>query len=146
MITVFGSINTDLVTRVAAIPKPGETVHGTDYALIPGGKGANQALAARRAGAEVRMVGAIGDDEMGRVALRELQAAGVDLTPVMHRKGTTGVAIIAVDKQGENVIILSPGANAAVNAGQLDPLPFKSGDTLLLQMEVPLAETSRCRR
>jgi len=141
MITVFGSINTDLVTRVAAIPKPGETVHGTDYALIPGGKGANQALAARRAGAKVRMVGAVGDDEMGRVALRELQAEGVDLAAVMQRKGTTGVAIIAVDKSGENVIILSPGANASVNSGQLDALPFKSGDTLLLQMEVPLAET-----
>jgi ribokinase len=141
MITVFGSINTDLVTRVAAIPRPGETVHGTDYALIPGGKGANQALAARRAGAGVRMVGAVGDDEMGRVALRELQAAGVDLSAVTQRKGTTGVAIIAVDKAGENVIILSPGANASVNSGQLDALPFKSGDTLLLQMEVPLAES-----
>jgi ribokinase len=141
MITVFGSINTDLVTRVAAIPRPGETVHGTDYALIPGGKGANQALAARRAGATVRMVGAVGDDDMGRVALRELTAAGVDLSAVIHRPGTTGVAIIAVDKKGENVIILSPGANAAVNAGQLGRLPVGHGDTLLLQMEVPFAES-----
>jgi ribokinase len=140
MITVFGSINVDLVCRVRKIPLPGETVIGSDYALIPGGKGANQALAARRAGAEVRLVGAIGDDDIGKVALDELIPGGVDLTAVARRKGTTGVAIITVDDSGENTIVVSPGANAAANAGQIPPGGLSQRDTLLLQMEVPHAE------
>ncbi len=140
MITVFGSINVDLVTRVKRIPAPGETVHGTDYSLIPGGKGANQALAACRAGAAVRMVGAVGNDDFAQVALRELEAGGVDLTAVTHRIGTTGVAIITVDETGENTIALSPGANAHADAGTIPEGAFGSGDTLLLQMEVPLAQ------
>ncbi len=140
MITVFGSINVDLVTRVKRIPRPGETVHGTDYALIPGGKGANQALAARRAGAAVRMVGAVGNDDFAQTALRELQAGGVDLTAVTRRIGTTGVAIITVDETGENTIALSPGANAHADAATIPDDAFAAGDTLLLQMEVPLAQ------
>ena len=140
MITVFGSINVDLVTRVKRIPGPGETVHGSDYQLIPGGKGANQALAARRAGAEVRMVGAVGTDDFSQVALRELEAGGVDLTAVTRRIGTTGVAIITVDETGENTIALSPGANAHADAATIPDGAFASGDTLLLQMEVPLAQ------
>ncbi len=140
MITVFGSINVDLVTRVKRIPAPGETVHGSDYALIPGGKGANQALAARRAGAAVRMVGAVGNDDFSLTALRELEAGGVDLTAVTHRVGTTGVAIITVDETGENTIALSPGANAHADAATIPDGALGSGDTLLLQMEVPLAE------
>jgi ribokinase len=137
MITVFGSINVDLVCRVRKSPLPGETVLGSDYALIPGGKGANQALAARRAGAEVRMVGAIGDDDIGKVALNELIPAGVDLGSVARRSGTTGVAIITVDDSGENTIVVSPGANAAARAGQIPPGVLSERDTLLLQLEVP---------
>jgi ribokinase len=140
MITVFGSINVDLVCRVARSPHPGETVRGSDYTLIPGGKGANQALAARRAGAEVRLIGTIGDDDIGKVALRELAPAGVNLARVDRRRGTTGVAIITVDEKGENTIVLSPGANAATRAGQVPDGTFTKGDTLLLQMEVPFAE------
>jgi len=140
MITVFGSINVDLVCRVAKAPLPGETVLGSDYRLIPGGKGANQALAARRAGASVRLVGAIGDDDLGKVALSELAAGGVDLTSVRRRHGTTGLAIITVDELGENTIVVSPGANAAARAADLGADAFSSGDTLLLQMEVPFAE------
>jgi ribokinase len=140
MITVFGSINVDLVCRVAKSPLPGETVLGSDYRLIPGGKGANQALAARRAGASVRLVGAIGDDDMGKVALSELEAGGVDLASVRRRHGTTGLAIITVDDSGENTIVVSPGANAAARAADLGPDAFRPGDTLLLQMEVPFAE------
>ena len=86
MITVFGSINVDLVCRVARLPHHGETVHGSDYVLIPGGKGANQALAARRAGAGVRLIGTIGDDDISRVALSELTPAGVDLRRVPDAK------------------------------------------------------------
>ncbi len=140
MITVFGSINVDMVTRVKRIPKPGETVHGSDYSLIPGGKGANQALAACRAGAAVRMVGAVGNDAFAETALRELEAGGIDLTAVTHRIGTTGVAIITVDEGGENTIALSPGANAHADAATIPDGAFGSGDTLLLQMEVPLAQ------
>lgn len=146
MITVFGSLNVDFVSRVAAIPKPGETVHGSDYQLIPGGKGANQALAARRAGAKVRMIGVIGDDDVAGVALRELEPAGVDLSSVRRRKGTTGVAIIIVDARGENTIVISPGANAEARASQIPPGALGKGDTLLLQMEVPLEETLAAAR
>lgn len=141
MITVFGSINVDLVTRVTRTPGPGETVPGSDYQLIPGGKGANQALAARRAGAAVRMVGAIGDDFLSRVALSELEAGGVDLSTVTRRAGTTGVAIIVVNQAGDNTIVLSPGANAFASAATIPEDAFGDGDTLLLQNEVPLAET-----
>jgi ribokinase len=146
MITVFGSINVDLVCRVRKSPMPGETVLGSDYALIPGGKGANQALAARRAGAEVSMVGTIGDDDIGKVALNELVPAGVDLGSVARRSGTTGVAIITVDDSGENTIVVSPGANAAANAGQIPAGSLGSGDTLLLQLEVPQVEVFAAAR
>jgi ribokinase len=146
MITVFGSLNVDLVSRVAAIPKPGETVHGSDLQLIPGGKGANQALAARRAGAEVRMIGVIGDDNVAGVTLNELEPAGVDLVCVRRRHGTTGVAIIIVDAKGENTIVVSPGANAEAKAAQIGAGMLQKGDTLLLQMEVPLEETLAAAR
>ena len=141
MITVFGSINVDLVTRATRIPGPGETVRGSDYALIPGGKGANQALAARRAGADVRLAGAIGDDGMAAIALRELDAGGVDLSAVARHGSTTGLAIITVDDKGENTIVVSPGANARARAATIPPDAFGPRDTLLLQMEVPFAES-----
>jgi ribokinase len=146
MITVFGSINVDLVCRVRKTPLPGETVLGSDYALIPGGKGANQALAAARAGARVRMVGAIGDDDIGKVALDELTPGGVDLSAVARRKGTTGIAIITVDDRGENAIVVSPGANATVQAGQIPGDALSPPDTLLLQLEVPQAEVFAAAR
>ena len=119
MITVFGSINVDLVTRVARAPGPGETVRGSDYRLIPGGKGANQALAARRAGASVRLVGAIGYDAFADIALIELKPAGVDVSGVARPSATTGLAIITVDDKGENTIVVSPGANAHATAASI---------------------------
>ena len=146
MITVFGSINVDLVTRVARTPGPGETVHGSDYRLIPGGKGANQALAAARAGADVRLVGAIGDDFLSRVALTELEEGGVDLTHVARLAGTTGLAIITVDETGENAIVVAPGANARAAALSIPSNALSAGDTLLLQMEVPFAESLSAAR
>ena len=141
MIIVFGSINVDLVCRVARTPGPGETVRGSDYALIPGGKGANQALAARRAGALVRLFGAIGTDGMAPVALSELAPAGVDLAGVARLDGATGLAIITVDDRGENAIVVSPGANARAKASTIGAGVFGPHDTLLLQMEVPFAES-----
>ena len=142
MITVFGSLNVDLVSRVERTPAPGETVSGTDYRLIPGGKGANQALAARRAGAHVRLVGAIGSDAAAEAALAELKPAGVELTDVARLPGATGLAVIIVNAAGDNSIVLSPGANARASAALLArPGAFARGDTLLVQMEVPFAES-----
>ncbi len=146
MITVFGSINLDLVTRVAKLPRPGETVHGSDIAQFPGGKGANQALAARRAGAEVRLVGAVGGDDFATLALSELRAAGVDLSAVEVRGETTGVAVITVDEAGENTIILSPGANLRGESAQLGQAGIGPNDSLMLQMEVTEAETFAAAR
>ncbi|MCX5514322.1 ribokinase [Kaistia algarum] len=141
MIVVFGSVNIDLVCRTDHHPRPGETVPGSDYQLIPGGKGANQALAARRAGASVAMVGAVGDDDMAAAALAELTSAGVDLSALVRRGPTTGMAIITVDRHGENTIVLSPGANARLAHTDLAALSLGANDIVLLQMEVPLAES-----
>lgn len=145
MITVFGSINMDLIATTPRLPKPGETVAGTDFATAAGGKGANQALAARRAGSAVRMVGAVGQDEFAGPALAMLEEAGVDLVGVQHIQGPTGTALILVGGDGENMITVVPGANgmnresdaaAAVAAMQ-------QGDFLMLQLEVPAAGVER---
>ncbi|MBL8589109.1 MAG: ribokinase [Methylobacteriaceae bacterium] len=146
MIVVFGSINIDLITRVAAIPRPGETVLGSSYALAPGGKGANQALAARRAGARVRLAGAVGADAFAEAALALLRADGVDLTAVAVVDAPTGAAFIAVDAQGENAIVVASGANGHVRAGQLEAAPPRAGDLLLLQRETPEAEALAAAR
>jgi len=146
MITVFGSVNIDLVSRTARLPRPGETVPGSDYRLIPGGKGANQALAARRAGASVRMVGAVGNDDMAAAALAELEAGGVDLSGVKRDGATTGMAVITVDDHAENTIVLSPGANSRLSASDLTPGAIGAGDTLLLQMETPFEESLAAAR
>lgn len=140
MITVLGSINVDLVAQVKRLPRPGETVAGESFVTSPGGKGANQALAARRAGAAVRMVGAVGRDYFSRDALQYLSAAGVDLSDVASVTGQTGTALIFVGSDGENVIAIVPGANAAVSDEVAKAAIGKmaSRDTLLLQMEVPL--------
>ncbi|WP_179953999.1 ribokinase [Denitrobaculum tricleocarpae] len=146
MITVFGSINLDLVTRVVQLPRPGETVHGSDITRFAGGKGANQALAARRAGAEVRLVGAVGQDDFAGQALAELRAAAVDLTAVEERGDTTGVAVITVDEAAENTIVLSPGANLRCEAKQIPRDAFAPGGILMLQMEVSEHETFAAAR
>ncbi|MGL4975556.1 MAG: PfkB family carbohydrate kinase, partial [Bosea sp. (in: a-proteobacteria)] len=140
MIVVFGSINLDLVTPVARLPASGETVLGQAYAVHPGGKGANQALAARRAGADVSMVGAVGDDSFAEPALFLLREGGVDLARVAHVQAPTGAAFITVDGQGANQIVVASGANAQVRAAMLDGLTFASRDILLLQREVPEVE------
>lgn len=146
MILVFGSINIDLLVPVAALPRPGETVLGGDYALLPGGKGANQALAARRAGAEVMLAGAVGEDAFADAALELLRLDGVDLGLVRRVERPTGCAAIVVGEGGENLIAVAPGANreavaAAVPDGVLRP------DTIVLcQNEVPMAESAALLR
>lgn len=115
-IVVVGSINVDQFARVQRHPAPGETVHGTGGELLPGGKGANQAVAAARQGADVLMVGAVGSDGAREVALGALAASGVDLTHVADVPGPTGIAIVTVARDGENSIVVIAGANDAVNA------------------------------
>jgi len=125
------------VTRVDAIPKPGETVLGPSYAIIPGGKGANQALAARRAGGDVALVGAVGSDDFADLALHLLREDGVDCSHVARVAAPTGAAFISVDADSENTVVVASGANAQAQAAQVH---LKSGDILLLQREVPDSE------
>jgi ribokinase len=138
MITVFGSVNLDLLARVERLPAPGETVPGTEFATAPGGKGANQALAAARAGASVRLVAAVGRDASAAPAIALLDTAGIDLGALRSVDGPTGVALILVDGTGENVIAVIPGANASLSEADA-ALRFSAGDLLLLQLEVPVA-------
>jgi ribokinase len=126
-LTVVGSINLDLVARVERLPRAGETLVGRDFVRVPGGKGANQAVAAARLGARARMVGAVGDDPLADEALVGLRSAGVELD--VTRTDTTGIALILVDDAGENQIVVIPGANAAV-------APTSPGGTVLCQLEV----------
>jgi ribokinase len=140
VIVVFGSINIDLVTKVDHIPIPGETVLGPSYSVIPGGKGANQALAARRAGAAVALVGATGRDGFAATALSLLRQEGVDLSAVVASDEPTGAAFIAVDAHGENAIVVAAGANGQARAEQIKGLGWQNGDYLLLQRETPDAE------
>ena len=137
MIVVFGSLNVDLVTPVERLPGTGETVIGPAYALHPGGKGANQALAARRAGAEVALFGAVGRDAFSEMALSLLAADGVDLAGVARVDAPTGAAFIAVDAAGANQIVVAAGANALAHAEGMADLTLGEGDVLLLQREVP---------
>lgn len=136
-LTVVGSINLDLVARVNVLPRPGETVSGTSFERFPGGKGANQAVAAARLGAAVRMVGAVGQDALADEALAGLEAAGVQLDVV--RSGTTGIALILVADDGENQIVVVPGANAEVR-------PQSPGGAVLCQLEVPDAVVDAAAR
>jgi ribokinase len=127
-LTVVGSINLDLVARVERLPRAGETVAADAFERIPGGKGANQAVAAARLGATVRMAGAVGSDSFAPEALAGLEAAGVELQ--VERGGVTGIALILVTASGENQIVVVPGANATVT-------PQSPGGTVLCQLEVP---------
>lgn len=135
-ITILGSINLDLVATTARLPVPGETVTGATFARHPGGKGANQALAAQRLGASVRLIGRVGNDAMAAEALALLRVGGVDLTAVsVDPAEPTGVALIAVDATGENLIIVAPGANARLLPDDVPPI---AGDALIAQLELPV--------
>ena len=141
MLLTFGSINVDLIVPVQNLPQPGETVLGTDYSLLPGGKGANQALAARRAGSEVLLAGAVGSDQFAGVALNLLRRAGVDVHLVRVVELPTGCAAIMVSDTGENAIAVAPGANASVHANQIPDELLDAKTVLIAQMEVPPAES-----
>ena len=128
--------------RSRILPGPGETVLGGDYALLPGGKGANQALAARRAGAEVVLAGAVGIDSFAAVALGPLRQAGIDTRLVRSVAAPTGCAAIMVSAAGENMIAVASGANASVRADQVPDALLGPGTLLVAQMEVPCEETA----
>ena len=137
-VVVVGSLNIDLVTHVERLPQPGETLLGEGLERLAGGKGANQAVAAREAGAEVVMVGAVGDDDAGRSYEARLRGLGID-TRLDFVAGPSGHAMITVDEAGENVIIVVPGANAQLRESALSALDeLGAGDVVLVQLEIPL--------
>ncbi len=141
MILVFGSINIDMVVPVANLPRAGETVLGPSYRLVPGGKGANQALAAARAGSRVRLFGRVGRDGFADLALAELKRADVDLGGVARDELPTGCALIPVERSGQNLIIVASGANTATVESQVPDDLLGEGTVAVLQMEVPAAES-----
>lgn len=139
MIVAFGTINVDMVTVVSRFPVPGETVKGRDYQLFPGGKGANQALAAAKAGATTMLVGAVGRDGFADVALAGLRAAGVDCSRVRASQSPTGIYMIAIGPGGENLMIGANAANDSARAAWMDGL-FGPGVTFVTQNSLGTAE------
>ena len=137
-ILVIGSLNADLVMRVPRFPKPGETISGDDLQTFPGGKGANQAVAAARLGASVSMLGRVGKDNFGDYLINNLQSNNVDTKQVQRNDASTGTAIIAVDSNGQNSIVLSAGANGKVSDADVMTASFSDFNLLLLQLEIPI--------
>ena len=137
MVLVFGSINIDFVTRVERFPNAGETVSGISFAIYPGGKGANQALASARAGAPTWLIGAVGRDAFATAALALVKQAGVDLTHVARVEQATGSATILVSDAGENLIVSVPGANALADPETIPEALLTRSSTLSLQHELP---------
>ncbi|MEU8814186.1 ribokinase [Actinoplanes sp. NPDC048796] len=138
-IVVAGSANMDLVGLAERLPRPGETVLGDDFLMMPGGKGANQAIGATRAGGRTCFLGAIGSDSFGVNLNAQLNGAGVDMTHVRTTYGVSGVAVIMVDRAGENSILVAPGANNAftgLSDGERDEIA--AADVLLCQQEIPV--------
>jgi ribokinase len=142
MVIVFGSINLDLIFPVPHIPGSGETVLGPSTRIEPGGKGANQAVAAARDGAQVTMAGAVGQDSLAANALTLLRSANVDLSRVVETNASTGCAAIAVDPAGNNAIVVGSGANLLARETQVEDSLLSAACTLVLQMEVPSSETA----
>lgn len=138
MIVVVGSINLDFVVRVQNHPVPGETVTGSDYALLPGGKGANQAVAAARMGADVRFVGAVGNDDHGHTLRQNLIRNHVNTTWVDLLPAPTGAAFVTVSAAGENTIVVTPGANGRLTPELLQAEMFDGATAILMQLEIPL--------
>ena len=137
-VTVLGSLNMDISVTVPLLPAPGATVLGSAAQFTPGGKGANQAVAAARLGADVRMVGCVGDDDFGRQLLAALRTEGIDADAVRTVASVpSGLAMIAVDEAGENLIIVAPGANHQVGPDDVAKTAANDGDILVLSAEIP---------
>lgn len=140
MLTVFGSIIVDNIYSVPNLPARGETVLAQDLFVGPGGKGANQAVAAAKAGGTVQMVGSVGDDALKDISLNAFVDAGVDASAVQSTSGPTGSAAVLVDTNGSNAISVAPGANQKTRVSQLTEETWATTSTLLLQMEIPFPE------
>ena len=136
-IIVVGSLNADLVVKSPRFPQPGETISGEDLQIIPGGKGANQAVAAARQGMKTAMLGRVGSDSFAPFLVDNLKANQVDTSHVIVDSSATGTAIIVVDANGQNSIVLSPGANGKVSPADVDSASFSNSKLLLLQLEIP---------
>ena len=146
VIVVVGSLNLDIVVPVPRHPRPGETVLGGDHARHPGGKGANQAVAAARLGAEIAMLGRVGDDDAGRLLLGALEEAGVATDDVLVTgDAPSGIALITVDDEAENAIVVSPGANARLDPSDVEAAAelIEGAGIVLLQLEVSLPSVER---
>ncbi len=143
MITVFGSINLDQVYQMSRLPQPGETLLGDGYIQVPGGKGANQALAAKRSGAKVCMLGCVGRDANAELALSLLREDEVDLSHLQYSDNPTGCASIWVTQEGENSIVVYSGANGELKAENSSERVLGESDYVLLQMEVPITENEK---
>src|SRR5690349_14702139 len=137
-IIVVGSLNTDLVVRTPRFPQPGETISGEDLKVIPGGKGANQAVAAARHGVQVSMLGRVGKDNFGDFLVNNLKENKVDFRHVVRDDASTGTAVIIVDANGQNSIILSAGSNGKVSPSDVNSVSFTDYKLLLLQLEIPI--------
>src|SRR5581483_11478310 len=140
-IVVIGSLNMDLIVRTPRLPAPGETILGTAFSTAPGGKGANQSVAAVRLGAPVKMIGRVGADDFGKALRANLNAVGVDAAFVVEdADAATGVASISVDDAGQNTIIVAPGANARVARSDVDAAvsALRQAHVLVAQLEIPL--------
>lgn len=138
-VVVIGSLNMDLVTRAPRLPKGGETLIGESFATVSGGKGANQAVAAARLGAEVSMIGCVGNDAYGEALRGALLAERIDCQAVSAVDGSSGVALIVVDDSSQNSIVIVPGANGALTAEAIDRFDsvIQAADVLICQLEVP---------
>jgi len=137
-ILVIGSLNADLVVRAQRFPLPGETISGADLQILPGGKGANQAVAAARLGASVSMLGRVGSDNFGSYLLENLESNNVDTRLVQRDDASTGTATLIVDSNGQNSIVLSAGANGKVSDADVRTASFPDFNLLLLQLEIPI--------
>ena len=139
-ICVIGSLNMDLVVNVDTMPKPGQTIIGSNFKDVPGGKGANQAVAMARLNGNVSMIGKVGEDGFGQTLINSLKNDKVDTTYIQTAKGATGVALITVDKNAQNSIVVSPGANFEVKEDDIDNNieAIKNSDIVVLQLETPL--------
>ena len=146
MILVFGSLNADFFLSVRTFPAPGETVLTPGALVKAGGKGANQAAAAAKAGGLVKMVGAVGTDEVAKVPVTALRALGVDCSGMQVSELATGMAMIMVDEYGENSIVVASGANTAVSAQAVAQTALNEDTILVMQMEVPPAENFKLLR
>lgn len=145
-IGIVGSANMDLVVRADHMPGPGENVFGSEFRTIPGGKGANQAVAAARLGAQAVFIGRVGQDAFGAMLLESLRNDGVDVSHTQSvADAPTGIAVIVIDRNGQNSIVVAPGANGRLMPSDIDALrgTLKGLDAILMQLEIPMATVAR---